>query len=71
MKMKHPQRAQELIVGTRVYVSGTKHNGFRGVIVQRPATPEYQSFDSLAVLLDEFDEPIKLYYHNLLILTQE
>lgn len=47
------------IVGGRVYVTGTKHNGFRGVVVRHEGRV-------VIVQLDEFDEPVRLYNHNLL-----
>ena len=50
------------IEGTRVLVIGTRHNGFKGSVVEKP--PEW-SARSIAVLLDEWDEPIKLFRHNI------
>ncbi len=56
-----------LKIGTRVFITGTKHHGFRGKIIERPRTPEYQSLNSIPVLLDEWDEPMKFYFHNLIM----
>lgn len=53
------------IVGMRVEVLGTKHNGFSGVVVDKPSD---WSERALAILLDEWDEPIKLFNHNVRII---
>ncbi len=47
-------------VGMRVFVTGTKHHGFRGVVVDR-------CWRSIKVKLDEFEEPVILYTHNLIL----
>lgn len=52
------------ITGMRIEVLGTKHNGFNGVVVEKPkGWPDR----ALAILLDEWDEPIKLFNHNVRI----
>lgn len=51
------------IPGTRVFVTGTRHHGMRGEVVE---APEGWPARAQAVRLDEFDEPVKLYRHNLL-----
>ena len=50
------------IVGTRVLVIGTRFHGFWGKVVARP---ESWSKRSIAVKLDEWDEPVKLFRHNI------
>lgn len=54
-------------VGTRVFVTGTRHHGFRGTVVERPK--DWPSPRSIAVELDEwFGELFKFYVHNLITL---
>jgi hypothetical protein len=49
-------------VGTRVLVTGTRFHGFWGKVVERPSD---WSTGAIAVLLDKWDEVVKLYKHNL------
>jgi hypothetical protein len=50
------------IEGSKVMVLGTRWNGFRGEVVAKPKNwPER----AIAIKLDEWDEPIKLYRHNI------
>jgi len=51
------------ITGTRVFVTGTKHHGFRGVVLE---PTEGMSPRAIRVQLDEWDEPLTFYNHNLL-----
>jgi hypothetical protein len=52
------------IPGTRVFVTGTRHHGFYGVVTEAPAT---WSPRAMAVILDEWpDELRKFYRHNLI-----
>ena len=51
----------QILDGSRVFVTGTKHHGFRGTVVESFANGHL-------VLLDEWNEPIKFYTHNLLLL---
>lgn len=50
--------------GMRVMVTGTRHHGFRGTVL--PAR-EGQAPRAVLVQLDEFDEPVVLYTHNLIL----
>jgi hypothetical protein len=52
------------IVGTRVFVTGTRHHGFRGEVIAPDPT---WSPRAIAVRLDEWpDEVFKFYNHNLI-----
>lgn len=55
-------------IGTRVFVTGTRHHGFRGTVVEKK--PEWNLAPrAVAVKLDEWDNPYhKFYCHNLLTL---
>lgn len=61
---KHPD--QMLRLGSRVFVTGTKHHGFRGAITARP--PDWPWRKAWPVLLDEWDEPLPFYTVNLIAL---
>lgn len=50
--------------GDRVFVTGTKHHGFRGTVHDVLA-------NGVMVLLDEWTTPIKFYRHQLLYITNE
>lgn len=50
------------ILGTKVQVIGTRFHGFKGVVVE---TPESWPKRAIAVLLNEWDEPVKLFRHNI------
>lgn len=60
---------KEYPIGTRIYITGTKHHGFRGEIIQRPQTPQFQGLNCVAVKLDEWpDEVFKFYSVNLIVI---
>lgn len=50
------------IVSTRVLVIGTRFNGFWGIVVN---VPKPWPVRAIAVKLDEWDDPVKLYRHNI------
>lgn len=51
-------------IGTRVYVTGTRHHGFKGYVAPKPVG---WSERSIAVHLDEWpDDTFKFYLHNLM-----
>ncbi len=53
-----------LEVGTRVFVTGTRHHGFWGNVVKKNAD---MSERSIAVILDEWpNEKMVFYLHNLI-----
>lgn len=50
-------------VGLRVYITGTKHHGFKGHVVP---TPDGWPYRAVCVHLDEWpNEVFKFYCHNL------
>jgi ribosomal protein S4E len=51
------------IPGTRVFVTGTRHHGMRGKVVE---TPTDWPARAQAVQLDEFNESMKFFRHNLI-----
>lgn len=58
------------IPGTRVFVTGTRHHGFKGTVVEKQ--PEWRLADrAIAVKLDEWTDPYhKFYLHNLIRLME-
>ncbi len=57
----HFGTAERFEDGDRVLIIGTKHRGFRGTVTNALA-------NGVMVLLDEWDEPLKFYSHNLKLL---
>lgn len=56
------------IAGVRVFVTGTRHHGFRGTVLD--STPD-MSPRGIRVQLDEWHNPIVLYNHNIIPLFEE